>query len=161
MRLDAEERARLQALRAQLVPKTILAIDEAQELLGDEGGEAKVALEDFCLLGRNYGLSLILATQRPTAGAISSKVRAQVDTYFIHRLLTEEDIDIARRNLISEYPSQVRLGNVECDFSRLVRTLQTGQCFVTSDRVSCKESLRRSFVLDVRPRTRVHGGEVS
>ncbi len=160
-KLEAAERSKLEDLRAQLVPKTVLAIDEAQELLGEEGGEARVALEDFCLLGRNYGLSLILATQRPTAGAISTKVRAQVDTYFIHRLLTDDDIDTARRNLISEYPEEVRLGHVKCDFTRLVRTLPTGHCFVTSDRIHSKDGLRRAFILEVRPRTRVHGGEVS
>ena len=39
------------------------------------------------------GLSLIMATQRPTASAVSSKVRSQVDLYFIHRLLTRLAIE--------------------------------------------------------------------
>jgi hypothetical protein len=160
-KLDVKERQLLDEKLASLVPKTILALDEAQELLGEEGGEAKEALEDFCLLGRNYGLSLILATQRPSAAAISSKVRAQVDTYFIHRLLTQEDIENTERNLISLSPDEVRLGNHSLDYGKLLRSLETGQCLVTSDRIVSKEGRARNFILDVRPRTRVHGGEVS
>lgn len=159
--LNADERTILERKYALLVPKTILAIDEAQELLGDEGGEAKEALEDFCLLGRNYGLSLILATQRPTASAISPKVRAQVDTYFIHRLLTQEDIDMTYRNLISPLPEEIRLGHHILDFPKLLRSLETGQCLVTSDRIASKDGVFRSLVTNIRPRTRVHGGEVS
>src|SRR5690606_11667485 len=69
--LDEATRARLEDELHARIPRSILALDEAQELLGDEGAEAREALEDFCLLGRNYGLSLLLATQRPTASAIS------------------------------------------------------------------------------------------
>jgi DNA helicase HerA-like ATPase len=160
-KLAPDNKARLEQKLSQLVPKSILAIDEAQELLGDEGGEAKEAIEDFCLLGRNYGLSLILATQRPSAAAISPKVRAQVDTYFIHRLLTQDDIDITYKNLISSMPDDLRLGDHQLDYSRLLRSLDTGQCVITSDRISCRGTGQRSFIADIRPRTRVHGGEVS
>jgi DNA helicase HerA-like ATPase len=165
-RLDVEkhhsaQREELERKLASLVPKMILALDEAQELLGDEGGEARKALEDFCLLGRNYGLSLILATQRPTVGAISAKVRAQVDTYFIHRLLTQEDIELTENNLISQMPDDIRLGHDTLNYSRLLRSLDTGQCLITSDRIFSKDNRARSFITEVRPRTRVHGGEVS
>jgi DNA segregation ATPase FtsK/SpoIIIE-like protein len=159
--LEPKERESLASRLTSLVPKTILAVDEAQELLGDEGGEARAALEDFCLLGRNYGLSLILATQRPTVGAISAKVRAQVDTYVIHRLLTQEDIDITQKNLLSQLPDEMRLGHEDLDYSRLLRSLDTGQCVITSDRISTRGTRTRTFIVDVRPRTRVHGGEVS
>jgi uncharacterized protein len=165
-RLDVEnltpsDRTVLEDKIGHLAPKTILAIDEAQELLGDEAGEAREALEDFCLLGRNYGLSLILATQRPTAAAISAKVRAQVDTYFIHRLLTQDDIQITNQNLISQLPDEIRLGHQILDYPKLLRQLDTGQCLVTSDRISSRSGPIRSFITDIRPRTRVHGGEVS
>ncbi len=159
--LDSNQKEVLEEKLRSLVPKTILALDEAQELLGDEGGEARKALEDFCLLGRNYGLSLILATQRPTVGAISAKVRAQVDTYFIHRLLTQEDIQITQSNLISPLPDDIRLGHDTLDYAKLLRSLGTGQCLITSDRIYSKDNRNRSFIADVRPRTRVHGGEVS
>src|SRR6185437_12627558 len=137
-RLDVESlpdasATKLQSELARLVPKTILALDEAQELLGEEAAEAREALEDFCLLGRNYGLSLILATQRPAASAISPKVRAQVDTYFVHRLLTADDISLVRSNLVSSWPADVRLGDHDCSFEDAIRSLKTGRCIVSSD----------------------------
>jgi hypothetical protein len=161
-RVSGEEKQTLsQELRSR-IPRTVLAIDEAQELLGDEGGEARQALEDFCLLGRNYGLSLILATQRPTTGAISSKVRSQVDTCFIHRLLTQDDIDITFRNLLSAYPKEVRVGDRSLQYPDLVRSLDIGQTVVTSSTMSNGGPVTagRLIVVNVRPRVTVHGGEV-
>ncbi len=166
-RLDVEklsnsERERLAAEVRQRIPKTVLAIDEAQELLGDEGGEAKQALEDFCLLGRNYGLSLILATQRPTTGALSARVRSQVDTCFVHRLLTQDDIDITYKNLLSPYPREVRVGDRSLQYADLVRSLEIGQALVTSSTMSNGGAAAggRVVVVNVRPRVTVHGGEV-
>lgn len=167
-RLDVErstgvERDQLIDALKQRIPKTVLAIDEAQELLGDEGGEARQALEDFCLLGRNYGLSLILATQRPTTGAISPKVRSQVDTCFVHRLLTQDDIDNTYKNLLSAYPREVRAGDRSLQYSDLVRSLEIGQAIVTSSSMTNGIGTlvpSRLVVVNVRPRVTVHGGEV-
>jgi hypothetical protein len=162
-RTNGTERERLAQELKRRIPKTVLAIDEAQELLGDEGGEARQALEDFCLLGRNYGLSLILATQRPTTGAISPKVRSQVDTCFVHRLLTQDDIDITYKNLLSAYPREVRVGDRTLQYSDLVRSLEIGQAVVTSSSMTNASGTAvpsRLVVLNVRPRVTVHGGEV-
>ncbi|SRR6266851_332603 len=167
-RLDVErtngaERERLLQALKQRIPKTVLAIDEAQELLGDEGGEARQALEDFCLLGRNYGLSLILATQRPTTGAISPKVRSQVDTCFVHRLLTQDDIELTYKNLLAAYPREVRAGDRSLQYADLVRSLEIGQAVVTSSSMTKGNGQSvpsRLVVLNVRPRVTVHGGEV-
>ncbi len=159
--LEANERARLENELANRVPRSVLALDEAQELLGEEGGEARQALEDFCLLGRNYGLSLIMATQRPTATAISSKVRSQVDLWIIHRLLTQEDIDIASRNLLATYPHEVMEGTRELDFSQLVRALDRGQALLSSSHAFVgSEKVGRIVICRIRPRITVHGGEV-
>jgi uncharacterized protein len=160
--LSVQVQADLEHHLATLVPKTILAIDEAQELLGEEGGEARSALEEFCLQGRNYGLSLILATQRPTTTAISAKVRSQADTYFIHRLLTEDDIGLVQKNLLSVMPSEIRDGDRPLAFSELIRSLHEGQCLVTSSNIRAgnHQGAGRTFLLNVRPRVCVHGGEV-
>ncbi len=159
--VEANERAKLENELANRVPRSILALDEAQELLGEEGGEARQALEDFCLLGRNYGLSLIMATQRPTAAAISSKVRSQVDLWVIHRLLTQEDIDIASRNLLAAYPHEVLEGTRELDFSQLVRALDRGQALVSASHAFVgSEKVGRIVICRIRPRITVHGGEV-
>lgn len=162
-RLNHADRAQLTDALQQRIPKTVLAVDEAQELLGDEGGEARQALEDFCLLGRNYGLSLILATQRPTTGAISPKVRSQVDTCFVHRLLTQEDIDNTNKNLLSAFPREIRAGDRSLQYPELVRSLEIGQAIVTSSSMSNGNGVsvpNRVIVVNVRPRVTVHGGEV-
>ena len=158
--IDDIERRRLEAEVARRVPRSVLGIDEAQELLGEEGAEARQALEAFCLLGRNYGLSLLLATQRPTATALSAKVRSQVDLCLVHRLLTQDDIDISERNLLGVYPREVHLGGQNLEFQGLVRALSPGQAVVSASHASAGgEVLHRTFVLQVRPRISVHGGE--
>jgi DNA helicase HerA-like ATPase len=158
--LPANERAELEAAMSGMVPKTILAIDEAQELLGDDGGEARSALEEFCLQGRNFGLSLILATQRPTTSAISAKVRSQAETRIIHRLLTDDDIELVRRDMLSAMPQEIRDGDRPLAFTDLIRSLDDGQCVVTSSYIKNGNSgLGRTFILNVRPRVCVHGGE--
>src|SRR5262249_16094737 len=130
------------------------------ELLGDEGGEAREALEEFCLQGRNFGLSLILATQRPTTSAISAKVRSQAETRIIHRLLTDDDIELVRKDMLSAMPHEVRDGARVLNFSELIRTLDDGQCVVSSSNIKNGGSaLGRTFLLNVRPRVCVHGGE--
>jgi hypothetical protein len=156
----AEEKQRLEDELAHRIPGTVLALDEAQELLGDDAGEARRALENFCLLGRNYGLSLIMATQRPTASAISNRVRSQVDLQLIHRLLTQEDIDVARSNLLGVYPSEVRLGNRDLDFPQLMRSLDRGEVVVSASHAEGHERIPRILIARVRPRITVHGGEV-
>lgn len=159
-KLDEETRRQLTAELAKRVPRTILAIDEAQELLGDDGGEARSALEEFCLQGRNYGLSLLLATQRPSIGAISAKVRSQVDLYFIHRLLTQDDISTCHSNLLALYPEEVRDGDRELDFPELVRSLEPGQGIVAASHAQAEERVSRIVIVRIRPRVTVHGGEV-
>jgi len=159
-RLTDTERKRLEAELEHRIPRTVVALDEAQELLGEEGGEAREALEDFCLLGRNYGLSLIMATQRPTASAVSSKVRSQVDLYLIHRLLTQDDIEMVWKNLLAIYPKEVRDGSRELDFAELVRALERGQVIVSGSYARAREPLNRIILGKVRPRISVHGGEV-
>jgi hypothetical protein len=159
--LTEPDRAALQAELDRRIPRAVLALDEAQELLGEGAGEARVALEDYCLLGRNYGLSLVLATQRPTASALSPKVRSQVDTCLIHRLLTQEDIDVARKNLLAAEPSEVKRSMKVLDLNEVFRRLQTGQAVVTSSHIETgAEDNIRTFLMSVRPRVAVHGGEI-
>jgi uncharacterized protein len=155
------DRKKLEERLSQLIPRTVLAIDEAQELVGEEGQEARRALEDFCLLGRNYGLSMVLATQRPGIGAISPKLRAQVGTTIIHRLMTEDDIETTRRNMQSAWPESVKLRDRTLEYPALIRSLEVGQAVVCSSHMrSERESAPlRSFIMNVRPRVRVHGGE--
>lgn len=156
-----KEKAQLESRLTSLIPRTVLALDEAQELIGDEGHEARQALEDFCLLGRNYGLSMIMATQRPTVAAISAKVRAQVDTTMVHSLMTQQDIDMTWRDMQSAWPESIKLRDRDLTYSSLIRSLGVGQAVVSSSHIRLDQEgvLPRSFVMNVRPRVCVHGGE--
>lgn len=160
--LPEPEKLRLEEELEQCIPRTLLALDEAQELLGEEGGEARQALEDYCLRGRGIGLSLVLATQTPTVSSISAKVRKQVDTCFIHQLLTREEIEITEKNMQALMPDKIVLKQRKLSYDGLIRSLDVGQCVVASARtVTPRENQERAFVMTVRPRIRVHGGEVS
>lgn len=159
--LPEEERQALEGRLQHLIPRTVLAIDEAQERVGEEGHEARRALEDFCLLGRNYGLSMVLATQRPSIGAISAKVRAQVDTTIVHRLMTQDDIETTWRDMQSAWPDSVKLRDRPLDYGSLIRSLDVGQAVVCSSHIRLERDsgAARTFIMNVRPRIRVHGGE--
>jgi DNA helicase HerA-like ATPase len=165
-RMDLEqlpevEKTALQAELAKHIPRTVVALDEAQELLGDRGGREKEALEDFCLIGRNFGLSMILATQRPETSAISSKVRDQAGTWFIHQLGSQANITVVENNLVANLPTSIKDGVSALDIAGVLRRLDTGQALVASKKMVTSQGISRAFVMDVRPRVRVHGGEAS
>ncbi len=165
-RLDFEEtseelRADLRSKVSGLIPRTILAIDEAQELLGDAGGDERAALEDYCLRGRGFGLSMILATQRPESNALSAKVASQADTWYIHSLGSQGNISTVYNNLVTSFPESVSDGRQTLDFYSLLRSLKTGQSIVAAKSMETANGIRRVFVMDTRPRVRIHGGDAS
>lgn len=145
-------------LRAELsrhVPRTILAIDEAQILMpAKSSSTARQALDSFVLEGRNFGLSLWLATQRPK-GAISDAAASQIDTFIVHRLSVSEDINAMCGLLQNAQPAKMRLAGREIDVPELIRSLDVGQALFSS--ASC--SAPRFVIGNVRPRNVAHGGE--
>lgn len=152
---DADEQRRLEAELANHVPRTILAIDEAQILMPQRGGSlARQALDRFVLEGRNYGLSLWLATQRPK-GAISDAAASQIDTFIVHRLSVAEDISAVSGLMQSAKPDKIRLNNKVISFADLIRSLDTGQAIFSS----ATSNARRLVVGTVRPRMVAHGGD--
>jgi hypothetical protein len=161
MHQDTAEAAKIAERLKLHIPRTVVAIDEAQDLLGDKGGAEKEAIEDFCLVGRNYGLSMILATQRPETSAISAKVRDLVSLFFLHNLGSQKNIDTARGNLLAPEPTKVEFGDQEFSFFDLLRHLKTGYAILSAKSMKADGRVQRSFVLNVRPRIRVHGGSAS
>ena len=74
----------------------VVAVDEAHQFLGRTLGEdqASIRPESFELIakeGRKFGLSLIVATQRP--GDIPSGVLSQMGCLIVHRLTERRDQD--------------------------------------------------------------------
>jgi hypothetical protein len=137
------------------VPRTVLAIDEAQILMPARvGTTARQALDSFVLEGRNFGLSLWLATQRPK-GAISDAAASQIDTFIVHRLSVAEDINAVVGLLQNARPDKMRLSSRELDLADLIRSLDVGQAIFSS----ATSDAQRFVIGNVRPRNVAHGGE--
>jgi DNA helicase HerA-like ATPase len=137
-----------------MVPRTILAIDEAQMLLpAAGGGPARAAVESYVLEGRNFGLSMWLATQRPK-GAISDRAVSQLDTLIVHRLSTGEDLAAVSQLLQSKEPTSIKVNDRPADLQELIRSLDVGMALISAD----QSSAGRSFVAEMRPRVVAHGG---
>jgi DNA helicase HerA-like ATPase len=153
--ISGPERQRLERVVASGVPKTTVALDEAQTFLAP--GQAGVARDVFVRLvkeGRNIGLSAVLATQQPSA--IDQRVLSQVETFIAHQLVTEPDIQAVRANLKASLPDSIEYGSQELDVASLLRMLPAGQCLVSA--ADMNTNVRRSLVMSVRPRATVHGG---
>lgn len=151
---DSSRRA-LEEEAARHVPRTVLAIDEAQILMPARiSSMARQALDSFVLEGRNFGLSLWLATQRPK-GAISDAAISQIDTFLVHRLSVEEDIRAVCGMLQSRQPQMIRLDGRELDMGGLIRSLGVGQAVFSS----ATSTAPRLVVGEIRPRMVAHGGE--
>ena len=74
----------------------IVFLDEAHQFLGHAIGDdyGKVRLDSFGLIakeGRKYGLTCVLATQRPRD--IPQDILSQLGTLFVHRLTNQQDRD--------------------------------------------------------------------
>jgi uncharacterized protein len=156
--LRAESPEVRQDLEAELrrhVPRTILALDEAQILMPARGGStARQELDSFVLEGRNFGLSLWLATQRPK-GAISEAAASQIDTFIVHRLSVSDDINAVCGLLQNARPSLMRHAGRTLELPELIRTLDVGQAIFSS----ATSDAARFVIGNVRPRNVAHGGE--
>ena len=79
------------------IPPTWLFIDEAHTLIpsGNEMTAATAGLIEYVKQGRRPGLSLVFATQQPSA--INTKVLSQLDVIMTHKLIFDDDT-LARRD---------------------------------------------------------------
>jgi uncharacterized protein len=153
--ISGSEKDCLEAELERHVPKTILAIDEAQILMPARGGDlAKQALNAYVLQGRAFGLSLWLATQRPK-GAVSEAAVSQIDTFIVHRLSVADDIAEVSRSLQNATPDKMRLNGREITLSELIRSLDVGQAIISS----ASSEVPRFVIVSLRPRMVAHGGE--
>jgi uncharacterized protein len=152
---SAEIRQNLRDELAKHVPRTILAIDEAQILMpARTNSTARKALDSFVLEGRNCGLSLWLATQRPK-GAISEAAISQIDTFIIHKLSISEDVKTVCGMLQNRIPEKIRLNSKELSLDDMIRSLDKGQAVISS----ATSTAQRIVIGQIRPRVVAHGGE--
>jgi DNA helicase HerA-like ATPase len=123
-------------------PLVWLMIDEAHMFAGGNAG--RVLVNEWLRQGRQPGLSLVLATQRPSA--LGYDVLSQADVLIAHRLTLRDDIEAlerARPIYVKEpvREAMVRLGTVK------------GAAIVLDD------ATESYHVLRVRPRVSAHGGD--
>lgn len=151
-KLSADETSAIQSRLSQLIPSTIVALDEAQNILPSERGtKATETIIKYVREGRNHGLSFVFTTQQPSA--IDARILAQVDTIIGHKLTIAADVKRFEDNLKSRNPDVVQLTGRTLSFVDWLRSLSQGQAIVSNTEED------RNFVVDVRPRICPHGGQ--
>lgn len=102
---------------------TVVILDEAHQFLDKSLGDEynKVSLESFGLIakeGRKYGLTTLLATQRPRD--IPEDVLSQMGMFIVHRLINEKDRQIVER----------ACGNMDASAAAFLPTLGQGEAIL-------------------------------
>lgn len=130
------------------IPMVWLAIDEAQLFVpkNEDVLSKKVLINEWMRQGRQPGLSLLLATQRPSA--IESEVMSHSDIIMCHRLTSQEDIDAL---------SRIRPTYMHGDIKESIKKIgdEKGVAFLIDD------NSESTHVIKIRPRLSWHGGEES
>jgi len=127
------------------IPLVWLAVDEAQLFVpqGKKTLSKEVLIEEWMRQGRQPGLSLIMATQRPSA--VEPEVLSHSDIIICHRLTAQEDVDAL---------SRIRPTYMHGDISESIKKIgsEKGVALLVDD---TSESVH---VIKVRPRVSWHGG---
>ena len=128
-------------------------IDEAHLICPSDGHTAaKHILIEYVKRGRDAGLSLVLATQQPSA--VDSRVVSQVDLLIAHRLVVDADISSALARLPAEFPRDVAFGTTKIsERLGLIRALETGEAWIADAETN------RAILVVMRPRVSAHGGD--
>lgn len=129
-----------------------LVIDEAHVVAPrDQISPARSALVEYVKRGRDAGLSLVLATQQPSA--LDDRILSQVNVTLSHRLSFQSDITAAVNRIPTKSVKTMKFAGTNLtDFGDMVRVLDTGQCFL-GDQASS-----RTVLVQIRPRVSAHGG---
>lgn len=131
-----------------------MIIDEAHVVCPSSGfTAAKDKLIEYVKRGRDSGLSLVLATQQPSA--VDNKLLSQLDLLIVHRLATGKDISTAAENAVTPLPQKVAIGRVNVSshaFEAILRSLRRGEAVVIDGQTNV------AFCARIRPRISPHGG---
>jgi len=136
------------------LPRGWVIIDEAHNYMPAKGitpsGEP---LKKYVGEGRNLGLSIVVATQNPSA--LDPSIRRNADILIIHSMSMRDDISTADGMINTFLPDSFEFRSEKVSsrvFEQLVRSLPLGYALVSNDRAN------RVFVAKIRPRITVHGG---
>jgi uncharacterized protein len=127
-------------------------LDEAHVVVPASGTTAATAsVIDYVKRGRDAGLSMVFATQQPSA--VDPRLMSQVDLTLTHFLGFDADLQAAvarmptRASVVYEVESTKGV-----DVANVLRSLDPGECIV-ADAMS-----GRIFAAKIRPRVSAHGG---
>jgi hypothetical protein len=136
----------------ELPDKVWLLIDEAHVVAPKDAiSPARDALVEYVKRGRDAGLSLVLATQQPSA--VDDRILSQVNLTFNHRLTFQSDIAAAANRIPTKTVSELKMAGITLtDFGDMIRVLDAGQCFLGDQATS------RVMLVQIRPRITAHGG---
>jgi len=138
----------------EVAPRIWTLIDEAHLICPSQGHTAaRPVVVDYVKRGRDAGLSLVLATQQPSA--IDNDAISQSDIVVIHKLTIDPDINAATARMPAPGPRAVQKGQTGSnigDMGAVTRTLDGGQSLFAD-----AES-NRAFIMRSRPRVTPHGG---
>jgi len=128
------------------MPLVWMAVDEAQIFLpkDEETSCKKVLINQWMRQGRQPGLSLILATQRPSA--LDQEVLSHSDIIICHRLTSQNDIDSL---------SRIRPTYMYNSIEEMVKKIgeEKGLAFIVDD------NSESTHLVKIRPRYSWHGGD--
>jgi DNA helicase HerA-like ATPase len=130
------------------IPITWLFIDEAHMFVPAHKRTiaTDVILDEWIRQGRQPGLGLVLATQRPAA--LDSTVISQSDVIISMRLTAQEDIEAL---------SKVRPSYMKDDFGSTIKRMgkEKGRALIIDD------TSESHYIIQIKPRVSWHGGEES
>lgn len=136
------------------LPRGWILIDEAHNYIPTRGiVPSSKPLRKYVNEGRNLGLSIVVATQNPSA--LDTAIRRNADVLIIHSISMRDDITTAEGMLNALVPASFEFGREEISsriFEQLIRSLPLGYGVISNDRMN------RAFVAKIRPRLTVHGG---
>lgn len=145
-------RTRQQDLATNLPDRLTIILDEAHVLVpSGNKTAASDPIIDYVKRGRDAGLSLIFATQQPSA--IDPSLMSQVDITLTHYLGFDSDISaaIARMPTLSAVTFDIG-ANRGLTLPSVIRSLSAGECVVAD------AAYGRAFLVAIRPRVTAHGG---
>ena len=136
------------------LPRGWIIIDEAHNYMPAKGiTPSAEPLRKYVNEGRNLGLSIVVATQNPSA--LDPSIRRNADILIIHSISMKDDISTAEGMINTFLPDSFEFGREKISsrvFEQLVRSLPIGYTVISNDGVN------RVFVAKIRTRVTVHGG---
>ncbi|MFB6265478.1 MAG: ATP-binding protein [Candidatus Nanohaloarchaea archaeon] len=139
-----EEIEEMEGIRTSESPIVWMLIDEAHQFVPDEGETpASGPLLQWAKIGREPGVSMVLATQQPNK--LNPDVLSQMDVLLTHRLTAQNDIG-ALGNIMQTY--------MQYDMTEYIDELprQDGAGIVLDD------NSERVYSVQIRPRLSWHAG---